>query len=350
MRVTDEFLTAVEADGDWDLILRKTGGVAETVKARNLWEQVGHAAWSCADPGIQFHTTINDWHTCPAAGEIHASNPCSEYMFLDDTACNLASLNLMAFRDDDGSFDVENYEHAIRLWTIVLEIAVTMAQFPSRQIAQLSYEYRTLGLGYANIGGLLMAAGIPYDSDEGRALGGALSAIMTGVSYATSAEMARELGSFPGYEANREPMLRVIRNHARAARAKKGAMKTCPPRQCRSTTPLAPTRDSWRMPCGPGIRRSTSDVSTVIATRRQRSSRRPARSASSWTATRPESNPNFALVKFKKLAGGGHFKIINQMVPQALKTLGYDDEEIKRHECGGPGLTRWRPRHQSRDP
>ncbi len=185
VRVTDEFLRAVEADADWNLTFRKNGAVAKTVKARALWEQIGHAAWACADPGIQFHTTINDWHTCPAAGEIRASNPCSEYMFLDDTACNLASLNLMAFRKEDGSFDVEAYEHAIRLWTIVLEIAVTMAQFPSRRIAQLSYEYRTLGLGYANIGGLLMASGIPYDSPEGRALCGALTAIMTGVSYAS---------------------------------------------------------------------------------------------------------------------------------------------------------------------
>ncbi len=224
VRVTDGFLEAVEADGDWNLTFRKNGAVAKTLKARELWEQVGYAAWSCADPGIQFHTTINDWHTCPAAGEIKASNPCSEYMFLDDTACNLASLNLMQFRNEDGSFDVESYEHAIRLWTVVLEIAVTMAQFPSRQIAQLSYEYRTLGLGYANIGGLLMASGIPYDSDEGRAMAGALTAIMTGVSYATSAEMARELGPFPGYDANRDAMLKVIRNHARAVARRAGRL------------------------------------------------------------------------------------------------------------------------------
>ncbi len=217
VRVTDDFLRAVEADGDWNLTYRRNGAVAKTVKARTLFEQIGYAAWACADPGIQFHSTINDWHTCPEAGPIRASNPCSEYMFLDDTACNLASLNLMAFRKADGSFDIEAYEHAIRLWTVVLEIAVTMAQFPSRRIAQLSYEYRTLGLGYANIGGLLMASGVPYDSPEGRALCGALSAIMTGVAYATSAEMARELGPFPGYAANREAMLRVMRNHARAA-------------------------------------------------------------------------------------------------------------------------------------
>ena len=197
VRVTDEFLEAVGSDGDWDLIRRTDGAVSKTLKARELWEQIGHAAWSCADPGIQYHTTINDWHTCPQSGPIRASNPCSEYMFLDDTACNLASMNLMAFQQGDRRLDAETLEHAVRLWTIVLEISVTMAQFPSRQIAQLSYEYRTLGLGYANIGGLLMAAGLSYDSDEGRALCGAITALMTGVAYATSAEMAKELGPFP---------------------------------------------------------------------------------------------------------------------------------------------------------
>ena len=191
------------------------------MKARELWEQISYAAWACADPGIQFHTTINDWHTCPKGGEIRASNPCSEYMFLDDTACNLASLNLMTFRKDgpDGvkQFDTAAFEHAVRLWTVVLEISVLMAQFPSKEIATLSYEYRTLGLGYANIGGLLMAAGIPYDSREGRAIAGAITAILTGVSYATSAEMAGELGTFPRFDENRDAMLRVIRNHRRAA-------------------------------------------------------------------------------------------------------------------------------------
>ena len=219
MRVTDEFLKAVEADGDWDLTWRtKPGKIAKTLKARELWEKIGYAAWACADPGLQFHTTVNDWHTCPASGPIRGSNPCSEYMFLDDTACNLASLNLLTFRDEKtGTFDVAGYEHAVRLWTVVLEISVLMAQFPSKEIAQLSYEYRTLGLGYANIGGLLMSSGIGYDSDAGRAIGGALTAIMTGVSYATSAEMAKQLGPFPGYKKNREHMLRVIRNHRRAA-------------------------------------------------------------------------------------------------------------------------------------
>ncbi|MFZ0205119.1 MAG: vitamin B12-dependent ribonucleotide reductase, partial [Roseiarcus sp.] len=256
VRVTDDFLKAVEADRDWDLFWRtKPGKISKTVKARDLWEKIGHAAWASADPGLQFHTTINDWHTCSASGPIVASNPCSEYMFLDDTACNLASLNLLAFKQgavtppgvipgrgaaarpesttppsanmDSGlrpavgsgmtGFDVEGYEHAVRLWTIVLEISVLMAQFPSREIAQRSYDFRTLGLGYANVGGLLMSSGIPYDSEAGRAICGALSAIMTGVSYATSAEMAAELGPFRRYDENRDAMLRVMRNHRRAA-------------------------------------------------------------------------------------------------------------------------------------
>ena len=198
VRVTDGFLKAVESDAKWDLTFRKNGKIAKTLDARALWEKIGYAAWASADPGLQYHTTVNDWHTCPASGEIRASNPCSEYMFLDDTACNLASMNLLTFRDEKtGKFKVEDYEHAVRLWTVVLEISVLMAQFPSKQIAQLSYEFRTLGLGYANIGGLLMTSGIPYDSDEGRAICGALTAIMTGVSYATSAEMAEKLGTLP---------------------------------------------------------------------------------------------------------------------------------------------------------
>jgi ribonucleoside-diphosphate reductase alpha chain len=221
VRVNDAFLNAVANDADWELKRRKDGKLHKRMKARDLWEKISYASWACADPGIQFHTTVNDWHTCPKGGEIRASNPCSEYMFLDDTACNLASLNLMTFRKADGDgkkqFDTQSFEHATRLWTIVLEISVLMAQFPSKEIATLSYEYRTLGLGYANIGGLLMAAGIPYDSREGRAIAGAITAILTGVSYATSAEMAGELGTFPRFNENREDMLRVIRNHRRAA-------------------------------------------------------------------------------------------------------------------------------------
>jgi ribonucleoside-diphosphate reductase alpha chain len=330
VRVTDAFLRAVAEDGDWDLTFRRNGAVAKTVKARSLWDQVGHAAWACADPGIQFHTTINDWHTCPAAGEIRASNPCSEYMFLDDTACNLASLNLLAFHGPDGSFDVEAYEHAIKLWTIVLEIAVTMAQFPSRRIAQLSYEYRTLGLGYANIGGLLMASGIPYDSDQGRALGGALSAIMTGVAYETSAEMARELGAFPGYDANREEMLRVMRNHARAARGEKDGyegLATVPVPLDHAACPdpklLAHATHAWERAVDLGKQHGYRNAqATVIA---------PTGTIGLvMDCDTTGIEPDFALVKFKKLAGGGYFKIINRMVPEALRGLGYPADAIKR--------------------
>jgi ribonucleoside-diphosphate reductase alpha chain len=330
VRVTDEFLRAVEADADWQLTFRKNGKVAKTLKARELWEEIGTAAWACADPGIQFHTTINDWHTCPASGPIKASNPCSEYMFLDDTACNLASLNLMAFRHEDGSFDVEAYEHAIRLWTVVLEIAVTMAQFPSRCIAQLSYEYRTLGLGYANIGGLLMASGIPYDSPEARSLCGALSAIMTGISYATSADMARELGPFPGFAQNREPMLRVMRNHARAARGETEGyegLQTAP-------VPL----DHASCPGPKLLARAVHAWERAIELGRQHGYRNAQATVIAPTGTiglvmdcdTTGIEPDFALVKFKKLAGGGYFKIINRMVPEGLAALGYDEVAIKR--------------------
>jgi ribonucleoside-diphosphate reductase alpha chain len=330
VRVTDEYLRAVEADADWNLTFRKNGKVAKTLKARELWEEIGTAAWACADPGIQFDTTINDWHTCPASGPIKASNPCSEYMFLDDTACNLASLNLMAFRHEDGNFDVEAYEHAIRLWTVVLEIAVTMAQFPSRRIAQLSYEYRTLGLGYANIGGLLMASGIPYDSPEARSLCGTLSAIMTGISYATSADMARELGPFPGFAPNREHMLRVMRNHARAARGESEGyenLKTAP-------VPL----DHASCPDPKLLARAVRAWERAIELGRQHGYRNAQATVIAPTGTiglvmdcdTTGIEPDFALVKFKKLAGGGYFKIINRMVPDGLAVLGYDEAAIKR--------------------
>jgi ribonucleoside-diphosphate reductase alpha chain len=330
VRVTDEFLRAVEADEDWHLTFRKDGKVAKTVKARELWEEIGSAAWACADPGIQFHTTINDWHTCPASGPIKASNPCSEYMFLDDTACNLASLNLMAFRREDGSFDVDAYEHAIRLWTVVLEIAVTMAQFPSRRIAQLSYEYRTLGLGYANIGGLLMASGIPYDSPQARSLCGALSAIMTGISYATSADMARELGAFPGFERNREHMLRVMRNHARAAGGLTEGYEDL-------QTPPVPL-DHASCPDPKLLARAVHAWERAIKLGREYGFRNAQATVIAPTGTiglvmdcdTTGIEPDFALVKFKKLAGGGYFKIINRMVPEGLAALGYDEAAIKR--------------------
>ncbi|MEJ2434312.1 MAG: vitamin B12-dependent ribonucleotide reductase, partial [Pseudolabrys sp.] len=338
VRVTDGFLKAVEADGNWDLTFRKNGKVKKTVKARDLWEKIGHAAWASADPGLQYHTTVNEWHTCPASGPIRASNPCSEYMFLDDTACNLASLNLLTFRDEATKrIDVESYEHAVRLWTIVLEISVLMAQFPSKQIAQLSYEFRTLGLGYANIGGLLMTSGIPYDSDSGRALGGALTAIMTGVAYATSAEMARELGPFPGYKKNREPMLRVIRNHRRAAHGERtGYEKVATPpvpldhAACPDPDLITHAEAAWDRALELGEANGYRNAqATVIA---------PTGTIGLvMDCDTTGIEPDFALVKFKKLAGGGYWKIINRAVPEALRTLGYSESQIAEIEAFAVG-------------
>ena len=217
VRITDGFLRAVENDETWDLIRRTDGAVAKSVRARDLWHAIAKAGWASADPGVQFHDTINDWHTCAADGPIRGSNPCSEYMFLDDTACNLASINLIKFKSLDKSFDIPAFEHAAHLWTLTLEISVAMAQFPSKEIAKKSYEYRTLGLGYANLGGLLMASGIAYDSNEGRAVAGSVAALMSAVAYKSSADMAQHLGAFAGYEKNAASMMRVIKNHRRAA-------------------------------------------------------------------------------------------------------------------------------------
>jgi len=330
VRVTDAFLKAVLEDGDWHLTNRGTGKIARTVKARELWDKVSYAAWACADPGIQFHTSINDWHTCPAGGEIRASNPCSEYMFLDDTACNLASLNLMQFRKGDGikTFDVEGFEHATRLWTIVLEISVLMAQFPSKEIAQLSYDYRTLGLGYANIGGLLMSAGVPYDSREGRAIAGAIAALMTGVSYATSAEMAGELGSFPEYAANKDAMLRVVRNHRRAAHGEAAGYEKL------ATLPVA--LDHKAVSDGPLAEAAKKAWDEALKLGKEHGFRNAQATVIAPTGTiglvmdcdTTGVEPDFALVKFKTLAGGGYFKIINRCVPEALSNLGYGQQEI----------------------
>ena len=326
VRVTDAFLAAVREDRPWELLRRTDGGVAKTVKARDLWDQIGHAAWACADPGIQFHDTINAWHTCPADGPIRASNPCSEYMFLDDTACNLASLNLLTFREA-GRFDAEGYAHAVRLWTLTLEISVLMAQFPSREIAQRSYDYRTLGLGYANIGGLLMAMGLGYDSVEGRALCGALSALMTGESYATSAEIAAELGPFPRYGANAAEMLRVIRNHRRAAHGARDfeGVNVAPvgldAAHCPDQDLVAIAREAWDRALALGERHGYRNAqASVIA---------PTGTIGLvMDCDTTGIEPDFALVKFKKLAGGGYFKIINRSVPAALDALGYGAAEI----------------------
>ncbi len=328
IRVTDAFLKAVENDDDWELIRRTDGEVAKTIKARKLWEDVGHAAWACADPGIQYHDTVNAWHTCPEDGEIRGSNPCSEYMFLDDTACNLASMNLLSFLKD-GVFQADDYMHATRLWTVTLEISVTMAQFPSKEIAQLSYDFRTLGLGYANIGGLLMNMGYGYDSDEGRALGGALTALMTGVAYATSAEMAGELGAFDGYARNSEHMLRVIRNHRRAAQGLTSgyeglAVKPVPldTENCPDQVLVELAKSAWDEALELGEKNGYRNAQTSVI-------------APTGTiglvmdCDTTGIEPDFALVKFKKLAGGGYFKIINRSVPAALEGLGYSSAQIE---------------------
>src|SRR5882724_10700612 len=329
VRITNDFIKAVQENGDWNLIRRTDGKVHETLKARDLWEKIGEAAWLCAAPGVQFDTTINEWHTCPASGRINASNPCSEYMFLDDTACNLASLNLLAFRAENGSFDTASFEHATRLWTVTLEIAVLMAQFPSREIAKLSYEFRTLGLGFANIGGLLMAMGLPYDGEAGRALCAAITALMTGVSYAASAEMARELGSFPSFDRNRSAMLRVIRNHRRAAYGETAGYEGL------SVTPVPLDAANCPEPAlVTAAQRAWDDALFVGETHGYRNAQATTVAPTGTIGLVMDCDttgiePDFALVKFKKLAGGGYFKIINRTVPSALKTLGYGEEQIE---------------------
>ncbi|MBT5896060.1 MAG: vitamin B12-dependent ribonucleotide reductase, partial [Rhodospirillaceae bacterium] len=328
VRVTNGFLRAVEMDDDWALVRRTDGEVSETIKARELWESIGNAAWASADPGLQYHSTINEWHTCPEGGEIRASNPCSEYMFLDDTACNLASINLINFLNDDGSFDVDGFRHATRLWTVVLEISVLMAQFPSKEIAQLSYDYRTLGLGFANIGGLLMALGLSYDSEQGRSLCAAITALMTGTAYATSAEMAKEMGAFARYEENAQHMLRVIANHRRAAM---GVDKDFDGLEI-SPVPLK----AEDCPDGPLAAAAAAAWDEALTLGEKHGFRNAQASVIAPTGTiglvmdcdTTGIEPDFALVKFKKLAGGGYFKIINRMVPTALATLGYEQEQI----------------------
>ncbi|MGJ3258952.1 MAG: vitamin B12-dependent ribonucleotide reductase [Rhodospirillales bacterium] len=329
VRVTNDFLKTVLDNGEWDLIRRKDGKVDKRISAAKLWDDIGYSAWACADPGIQFDTTVNEWHTCPASGRINASNPCSEYMFLDDTACNLASLNLMNFRGDDGIFDVAGFTHAVTLWTITLEISVLMAQFPSKRIAELSYRYRTLGLGYANIGGFLMAAGIPYDSAEGRAICAAITSLMCGQAYATSAAMAESLGAFPGYEPNAEHMLRVMRNHRRAAHGESGGYEglSIDPvafnaGDCPDTNLAAAAAEAWdrALELGQDHGYRNAQVTVIAPT---------GTIGLVMDCDTTGIEPDFALVKFKKLAGGGYFKIINSMVPQAMTTLGYNKDQIK---------------------
>jgi ribonucleoside-diphosphate reductase alpha chain len=328
VRIPHEFFTALEEGKDWELKARTNGRVMKTIPAQEMWDLIGDAAWACADPGVQYDTTINEWHTCPEGGRINASNPCSEYMFLDNTACNLASLNLMRFFNAETcEYDVKGIEHASRLWTVVLEISVLMAQFPSQEVAQLSYEYRTLGLGYANMGTALMVAGIPYDSPKAFAICGAITAILTGTAYKTSAEMAEVLGAFPKYEENKEHMLRVMRNHRYAAyntpdlyeglsiRPAGIDAKYCPDYLLKAAC------TSWDNAVEMGEKFGYRNAQTTVI-------------APTGTiglvmdCDTTGIEPDFALVKFKKLSGGGYFKIINQSVPVALKNLGYVPSEI----------------------
>ena len=330
VRIPNDFFEKLENNGTWSLRFRTNKKVAKEIPARELWDKISFATWASADPGIQCDTTINEWHTCPNGGRINASNPCSEYMFLDDTACNLASLNLIKFYDDStGNFDVESYSHAARLWTMVLEISVLMAQYPSKAIAQNSYDYRTLGLGYANLGALLMSMGLSYGSPKALAITGALTSILTGEAYATSAEMAESLGAFSKYKENKGAMLRVIRNHQRAAL---GA--SCHEYEGLSIIPmsiqaalvpqelLSTARTVWEraLKLGTKFGFRNAQVSVIAPT---------GTIGLLMDCDTTGIEPDFSLVKFKKLAGGGYFRIINRSVPRALKNLKYASDEIE---------------------
>ena len=328
VRIPNSFFHALKEGKSWDLTSRMTGKAIKSISSQKLWDDIAFAAWACADPGVQYDSTINEWHTCPEGGRINASNPCSEYMFLDNTACNLASINLAHFFDPKTRiFDVKGFEHACRIWTIVLEISVLMAQFPSKEVAQLSYDYRTLGLGYANLGSALMVNGIPYDSDKARAIGGAITAIMTGTAYATSAEMARELGPFSQYNNNKQHMLRVMRNHRYAAynsTENYEGLEILPPgidqKQCPDYL-LSAACNAWDKAVEMGEKYGYRNAQTTVI-------------APTGTiglvmdCDTTGIEPDFALVKFKKLSGGGYFKIINQAVPEALSNLGYQEHEV----------------------
>ncbi len=334
VRVTDAFLRAVQDDAPWDLVRRTDGLATRSVSAKALWDRIGRAAWASADPGLQFHDTINAWHTCAADGPIRASNPCSEYMFLDDTACNLASLNLVAFLTDDGAFDCEVFQHACRLWTRVLEISVAMAQYPSRPIAERSHAFRTLGLGFANLGGLLMRSALPYDSPEARAAAGAITHLMTATAYETSARMAEQLGAFPGYAANQGHMLRVLRNHARAAYGETN------PKEYEDLAITPHPLDASACPFE-GLAEQAGDAwEAALRAFETHGARNAQVSCIAPTGTiglvmdcdTTGIEPDFALVKYKKLAGGGAFKIVNRAAAVALKRLGYSANAIAEIE------------------
>ena len=327
VRIPNSFFKALSENGNWELKARTDGRVMQSIPAREVWDQIANAAWRCADPGTQYDTTINEWHTCPKGGRINASNPCSEYMFLDNTACNLASINLRKFfNESDNSFDVTGFEYTTRLWATVLEVSILMAQFPSKEVAQLSYDYRTTGLGFANLGSMLMVSGIAYDSDQARGIAGSITAIMTGVAYKTSAELASFLGAFDRYEENKEDMLRVMRNHRAAAYDAEDAyvgIEIKPQGIQAQHTPdylLKAATKAWDDAVQLGEKYGYRNAQTTVIA--------PTGTIGlvmDCDTTGVE--PDFALVKFKKLSGGGYFKIINQSVPQALKNLGYTQAE-----------------------
>ena len=314
VRITDEFMQAVENDGEWHTRLRTTGEIHQTFKARDLMDQISNAAWACADPGMQYDTTINNWHTAANTGRINSSNPCSEYMYLDDSACNLASINLMHYLNEDGTFDIEGFRFACKLFILAQEILVDLASYPTKLIAQNSHDFRPLGLGYANLGSLLLVMGLPYDSDEGRAICSAITAIMCGHAYTTSAEIAAKKSPFPGFEKNRDPMLRVMKMHQEAAHAI--PQHTCP-------------TDLFQAAC--------EDWDNAVALGEQHGYRNGQATVIAPTGTigllmdcdTTGIEPDFALVKFKKLSGGGYFKIVNASVPKALDRLGYSANQIK---------------------
>ena len=343
VRVPNQFMDSVKQGGDWNLYWRtelerseaedREPEPCKTMDAGGLWDKVAYTAWACADPGVQFDTTINEWHTCPEGGKINGSNPCSEYMFLDDTACNLASINLLHYYDlDTQTFHIDDFRHSVRLWTTTLEISVLMAQFPSEEIARKSYEYRTLGLGYCNIGSLLMHMGIPYDDERAYAICGAITSIMCGETYSTSAEMASILGPFPDYERNSEHMLRVMRNHRRAAYDSSvddyEGLTVSPmginAKKCPKDL-LEAARESWDRAVREGEEHGYRNAQTTVI-------------APTGTiglimgADTTGVEPQFSLVQFKTLAGGGSLRIVNKGVPSALRRLGYSDNECKTIE------------------
>ncbi len=314
VRVTDDFMHAVENDDDWNLVGISDGKVYKTVKARDLWRQVAESAWECADPGLQFDTTINNWHTSPNAGRINGSNPCSEYMHLDNSACNLASINLLKYLNEDGSFDIEAYKQTIQIVFTAQEILVGYSEYPTEKITKNAKAYRELGLGYANLGAMLMAQGLPYDSDEGRAQAAAITSILTGYAYATSAKLAKQVVPFAGFNKDRDGMTKVLSQHRDAVRDIDARLV--------AEDLLQAAAESWDEAVELGERYGMRNAqATVLA---------PTGTIGfMMDCDTTGVEPDFSLTKFKKLVGGGNMIIVNQTVPRALRNLGYKPSEIE---------------------